>query len=490
MKKYLILLLLAVGGIGNSELVAQNNSDTSRAYYTRLLQSKNPADRQLLTTALYDLLKSDREEDWMTAQYFFGQMKKPQLVDSVLKANRMKFPTGKATRDFEARKIAETKGAKAREAAYKQWVKKFPPEKYPTDQSRFDYARSLVARSYAEENNPKKVLNYLNMMKTALWKVESSLFIANEFTKYGRYKEAKNLLAESIDYSYKYKTIWKDSANAKIVAAGYVTYLSTYSKVLYENKEYQEALAYQQKAYDELNSSKSLMMNAMFAKIYIALGRDSDAFEKIDALIKAGQATPELKETMEVLYKKVKGENGFTEYMAEVQRAMAEGIREELKKKIINQSAPAFTLTNFEGKPISLEDLKGKIVVVDFWATWCGPCKASFPAMQMAVNKYKNDKDVVFVFVHTWEREDAKTATVNAEKFIKDNNYSFNVLMDLKNPATGKCKVVTDYGVTGIPTKFIIDKNGSIRFKFVGFSGGNDFAVEEIAVMIEMAKNG
>src|ERR1700748_85368 len=71
----------------------------------------------------------------------------------------------------------------------------------------------------------------------------------------------------------------------------------------------------------------------------------------------------------------------------------------------VNQSAPDFKLKDIDGKEISLASLNGKIVIVDFWATWCGPCKASFPGMQLAVNNFKNDKDVVFLFIDTRQTE-------------------------------------------------------------------------------------
>jgi len=123
-------------------------------------------------------------------------------------------------------------------------------------------------------------------------------------------------------------------------------------------------------------------------------------------------------------------------------------------------------------------------VILDFWATWCGPCKRSFPAMQMAVNKFKDNPNVQFLFIHTWEKGEAD-ATAAAKKYIDDNKYSFQVLMDLKDE-TGSNKVVEGFGISGIPTKFILDKNGNIRFRITGFSGGDDAAVAELSAMIDM----
>src|SRR5690606_5039902 len=133
-----------------------------------------------------------------------------------------------------------------------------------------------------------------------------------------------------------------------------------------------------------------------------------------------------------------------------------------LMKKALSQEAPEFELKDVDGNTVRLADLRGKVVVLDFWATWCGPCKASFPAMQKAVDKYADDPNVMFLFVHTWDR--VNDPTKDAKDYVVSNNYSFEVLMDLRDVETRESAVAKAYGVRGIPTKVIIDPKGQIRF--------------------------
>lgn len=145
--------------------------------------------------------------------------------------------------------------------------------------------------------------------------------------------------------------------------------------------------------------------------------------------------------------------------------------------------APDFHMKDLNGKTVSLEDFRGKVVVVDFWATWCVPCREAFPGLKLALDKYKGDTSVVFLFVDTRERVSDPVGLIR--QFLSSNNYPFTVLLDPSGEP-----YYNRFGMAGIPTQFVIDGQGMIRFKHEGYDPRltSEEAAAEMSRMIESSR--
>jgi peroxiredoxin len=252
-------------------------------------------------------------------------------------------------------------------------------------------------------------------------------------------------------------------------------FLDTYGWVLYKQERYLEALGAFREAIsiNERNQKDTEYLERYF------LAQDKAEKMLLENLAKAGKAGKEHKARLRKLYIAEKqSEDGFEEYFSAMEMQAQKEAQERIMKKLINQKAPNFEIKDLAGKTVTLKSLQGKIVVIDFWATWCGPCIMSFPGMQQVVNQYKDNKEVVFLFVGTMDKED------NVKQWAEKNKekYSFYVLYDEGN------KVADAFGVNGIPHKFVLDKKGQIRFSSIGFNGSAEATRSEMEIMIETVK--
>ena len=124
-------------------------------------------------------------------------------------------------------------------------------------------------------------------------------------------------------------------------------------------------------------------------------------------------------------------------------------------------TAADFTLQDLSGKNVTLSDMKGKVVLLEFWATWCPPCRASIPGIERIYESYK-DKGVVVLAV---SMDDGGWDTV--QSFVKEYGIKYTVLK-------GNDDVAVKYQVRSIPMLLVLDKEGKISKRYLGFGSDED----------------
>ena len=141
----------------------------------------------------------------------------------------------------------------------------------------------------------------------------------------------------------------------------------------------------------------------------------------------------------------------------------------------VGTDAPDFKLDTLDGKTVELSKLRGKPVFIDFWATWCEPCRRALPHTQKLAEKYSKDAHILAINL----REDPETV----RQFLQSHNYTFTVPMDTDG------SVAAQYRVRGIPHFVLIDARGKVQFVSSGFRTGNERQFEELLKRaIELAR--
>ena len=124
--------------------------------------------------------------------------------------------------------------------------------------------------------------------------------------------------------------------------------------------------------------------------------------------------------------------------------------------------APAFALRDLEGKVVRLADYKGKVVLVDFWATWCGPCRRELPHLKALQDRFGRQGFVVLGISVDHQGQD------RVRTFVKRNGVTWPTLL-------ADATVLADYGdVRAIPTKFVIDRDGRVADRMLGYAAEKD----------------
>lgn len=471
-------------------------------YLHTLLNVKKKSGYAKTKSLLQQMLSSEsiREGDYHTAYKLYLQMGMWKEADSMMSLGPKMFPRGEMAmyailNDFPFQESS----IDSMMIHYKDFKQKFPARDMQSTAAKMqDLMLRKIASQYAAQGdyhkfsffisqlyNPQQRAGVYNNMARELAENGKALGFADSISKI-----SLNLIQRSMDHpgqekqTYQSSGEWKDKMQRL-----YANYSDTYALILSKERKIQEAVAYQKQAV-EYSRGEDAGMSKNYIQYLMAVKDYKTAQQQLEGLIIHGVATDELNAYLKPIYVHLNHtETGYLDYYHILEKKAKAKLEIYLSKEIVNKAAPDFTLPDLKGKRISLAALKGKVVVLDFWATWCEPCINSLPGMQQVVDHYKNDSSVAFLFVNTGEKSSPGQRYKQVYEFISNNKYTFKILLDqIKTDDSTKYRVLNDYKVNAIPTQFVIDPKGHIRFEKLGFSGSTPAEIREVSMMVEMAR--
>lgn len=359
------------------------------------------------------------------------------------------------------------------------------------DAETIDVMKGNVAMSFLHKGQYEEFERYVGSMKN---KFNQTSYLNMGAATLAKKKTAPDVAERLSKQTLELFASYKDDPSARpagmpaedwnrFMRFAYYPYCDTYAMVLHANGKNKLALQYQEKAFDGPPEEGMPPSVERYAALLALNGQEEKAYELLTSMAKKGKSTTAMNTLLKKFYVRKKGSDaGFEAYFGGLQQNVQAVLKKELRKKMLDTLAPGFSLQDLDGKRVNLSDFRGKVVVLDFWATWCVPCIASFPAMKKMVEKHP---EVVFLFIATQEKEE--NALSRVKTFISKGKYPFHVLMDEPLPGRKGFRVVGAYKARGIPAKVVIDGKGRQRFLSTGFSTDTEL-INELEAMIAIAK--
>lgn len=444
------------------ELFQKNPDLKSDKYYLSYLILKYGIDKENTTPEIIDfaekLIKKADERSLSNAHKIYSILREKEKSIDIKKLIFENYPKGQVAKNDFLSNFDKTKD-KSEDYVLNEFKKYTETFDDHSDKSKDQFYRTLLDMALKKEDTAN-LTKYEEL-------ISDKLMISNMYNSHALELSGQDLVhpGTNLDFAEMLSKKAMDIVKTRMdnpkenddldnLQGKYNNFSDTYALIIFKQGKYDLAFQYQHPIalQDELDTGgkeryacyAEKVKGPEFAKEFL----EKEIADGIDSKVMLNQ--------LQSIYTNLKLPiSEFEKIKTKSLKIIADKRKEELNKKYGTTDAFDFALTNLEGKEVKLSDYRGKVVVLDFWATWCAPCIASFPNMQNLVNEYKNS-DVEFFFIDTWEHDKPEAIKTKVEKFIKDNNYTFNVLFDYKHD------IVAKYKVESIPTKIVIDKNGEM----------------------------
>ncbi len=325
----------------------------------------------------------------------------------------------------------------------KKYLRKF--EKIGTDDQ---FAHEFNFRYLIYLNKTSKAEKYLESLDkdTNGWITNMTL---GEFEVLkGNYDEAKKYLKKEADSRIENKRLSEENRNYF-----YVYYLHAF---FYDNQLYKEYIGFVKKDKDTPMTPETYYY---LARSYVKLNKAQKAVENLFLAAQNGfDDSHYVKDNPDFDLLKDHAEwNNIIKAIDDQWQAKEEDRKKAVQAARLNKPAPEFQLKNINGEMVKLSDLKGQYVILDFWATWCGPCQKTMPLLD-EWNKKHNKHNVRVFSVNVWEKNPD-----TVDEFMKIKQYSMELLY-------GVDELSESYGFTGIPYICLIDTKGNIVYEEKGYN--------------------
>ena len=443
------------------------------SFFTVLKNSKGEGSFDEIGEILGNISANENltEDKMFFLSAWYRTIKNNEKSDYYKQEALQRYPNGQWAEREASREFYKIEGAGNKKDFLDKHIKNYPFVRS------LDYMRGVILADYIQSEDFKGAYNYhLSLENLSL----STRPVFSSIQKLGKTTEEDMHLLSSITESFvskaregiKEKNTGKPVLNSsKYWEEGKIYNLAnaldasaTISSLLGKKRE---ALVISSESYQK-SKGKNKQINYRYGNILNDLGNADSAKNIIEKSIASGIEIPEMEDLLKNIYISENGsDRGYENYFSKVKSRAMSDLKGKILDKMVMKQAPSFMLLDTDGKEVKLSDFKSKIVILDFWATWCGPCIKSFPAMQKAMEKYENVK---FLFVNSRETAENKLEAVT--ELMEEGSYPFHVLMDVKDEVFGS------YEISFLPTKIIIDGNQKIRYESVGYLGETELLDE------------